>query len=46
MGHTKIIYARLLRVIPNLRNIGSYAKLSAPGFMDLHVLRSALIQDI
>ena len=37
MDHTKEIYTRLLRVIPNLRNIGSYAKLSAPGFMDLHV---------
>ena len=37
MDHTKEIYARLLDVIPNLRNIGSYAKLSAPGFMDLHV---------
>ena len=37
MGHTKEIYARLLHVIPNLRNIGSYAKLSASGFMDLHV---------
>ena len=37
MDHTKEIYTRLLRVIPNLRNIGTYAKLSAPGFMDLHV---------
>ena len=37
MDHTKEIYTRLLQVIPNLRNIGSYAKLSAPGFMDLHV---------
>jgi len=37
MDHTKEIYARLLQVIPNLRSIGSYAKLSAPGFMDLHV---------
>ena len=37
MDHTKQIYARLLHVIPNVRNIGSYAKLSAPGFMDLHV---------
>lgn len=37
MDNTKQIYARLLHVIPNLRNIGSYAKLSAPGFMDLHV---------
>jgi len=37
MGHTKVIYARLLHVIPNLRNIGTYAKLSATGFMDLHV---------
>jgi uncharacterized protein YqiB (DUF1249 family) len=37
MDHTKEIYTRLLQVIPNLRIIGSYAKLSAPGFMDLHV---------
>ena len=37
MDHTKEIYTRLLHVIPNLRNIGSYDKLSAPGFMDLHV---------
>jgi uncharacterized protein YqiB (DUF1249 family) len=37
MDHTKEIYTRLLHVIPNLRNIGSYAKLSARGFMDLHV---------
>ena len=37
MDHTKEIYTRLLRVIPNLRNIGTYAKLSASGFMDLHV---------
>ena len=37
MDHTKEIYTRLLHVIPNLRNIGSYAKLSATGFMDLHV---------
>lgn len=37
MVHTKEIYTRLLQVIPNLRNIGSYAKLSAHGFMDLHV---------
>lgn len=37
MNHTKQIYTRLLQVIPNLRIIGSYAKLSAPGFMDLHV---------
>ena len=37
MDHTKEIYTRLLYVIPNLRNIGAYAKLSAPGFMDLHV---------
>ena len=37
MDHTKQIYARLLHVIPNVRNIGTYAKLSAPGFMDLHV---------
>ena len=37
MDHTKQIYTRLLDIIPNLRNIGSYAKLSAPGFMDLHV---------
>ena len=37
MDHTKEIYTRLLHVIPNLRNIGTYAKLSAPGFMDLHV---------
>ena len=37
MDHTKQIYARLLHVIPNLRNIGTYAKVSAPGFMDLHV---------
>ena len=37
MDHTKQIYTRLLQLIPNLRNIGTYAKLSAPGFMDLHV---------
>ena len=37
MDVTKQIYTRLLHVIPNLRNIGTYAKLSAPGFMDLHV---------
>jgi uncharacterized protein YqiB (DUF1249 family) len=37
MDHTKEIYTRLLQVIPNLRNIGAYAKLSATGFMDLHV---------
>jgi hypothetical protein len=37
MDHTKEIFTRLLRVVPNLRNIGSYAKLSAAGFMDLHV---------
>ncbi len=37
MDHTKQIYTRLLRVIPNLRNIERYAKLAAPGFMDLHV---------
>ena len=37
VDHTKQIYARLLHVIPNLRNIGTYAKVSAPGFMDLHV---------
>jgi len=37
MDHAKQIYTRLLQVIPNLRNIGNYAKLSAPGFMDLHV---------
>jgi len=37
MDYTKQIYARLLHVIPNLRNIGTYAKLSASGFMDLHV---------
>ena len=37
MDHTKQIYTHLLHVIPNLRNIGTYAKLSAPGFMDLHV---------
>ena len=30
-------YDSPLHVIPNLRNIGTYAKLSAPGFMDLHV---------
>jgi len=35
--YTKEIYTKLLQVIPNLRNIGRYAKLSAPGFMDLHV---------
>ena len=35
--HTKEIYTRLLQVVPNLRNIGTYAKLSASGFMDLHV---------
>jgi uncharacterized protein YqiB (DUF1249 family) len=37
MDYTKEIYTRLLQVIPNLRNIGNYAKLSASGFMDLHV---------
>jgi uncharacterized protein YqiB (DUF1249 family) len=37
MDHTEEIYARLLRVVPNLRNVGTYAKLSASGFMDLHV---------
>ena len=37
MDHTKVIYTRLLHFIPNLRNIGSYAKLSSSGFMDLHV---------
>jgi uncharacterized protein YqiB (DUF1249 family) len=37
MDHAKEIYTRLLQVVPNLRNIGSYAKLSASGFMDLHV---------
>ena len=37
MDPTKQIYTRLLHVIPNLRNIGTYAKLAAPGFMDLHV---------
>ena len=37
MDHTKEIYTRLLHVIPNLRNIGTYAKQSATGFMDLHV---------
>jgi uncharacterized protein YqiB (DUF1249 family) len=37
MDHAQEIYDRLLHVIPNLRNIGSYAKLSAPGFMDLHI---------
>ena len=37
VDHTKEIYTRLLQVIRNLRNIGSYAKLSAYGFMDLHV---------
>jgi uncharacterized protein YqiB (DUF1249 family) len=37
MDHSKEFYTRLLHVIPNLRNIGSYAKLSASGFMDLHV---------
>jgi hypothetical protein len=37
MDHTKQIYAGLLHVIPNIRNIGTYAKLSAPGFTDLHV---------
>jgi len=37
MDHTKEIYTRLLQVIPNIRIIGSYAKLSASGFMDLHV---------
>jgi len=37
MDNTKEIYARLLQLIPNLRNIGTYAKLSAPGFMNLHV---------
>jgi uncharacterized protein YqiB (DUF1249 family) len=37
MDHTKEIYTRLLQVVPNLRSIGSYAGLSASGFMDLHV---------
>ena len=37
MDHTKEIYNRLLQVIPNLRNIGTYAKLSATGYMELHV---------
>jgi len=37
MDHTRQIYTRLLQLIPNLRNIGTYAKLSASGFMDLHV---------
>jgi len=37
MDDTQVIYIRLLHVIPNLRHIGTYAKLSAPGFMDLHV---------
>jgi len=37
MDHTKEIYTRLLQVIPNFRNIGNYAKLSASGFMNLHV---------
>jgi len=37
MDHTKEIYTRLLQVLPNLRNIGTYAKLSVSGFMDLHV---------
>ena len=37
MDHAKQIYTRLLHVIPNLRNIGTYAKFVAPGFMDLHV---------
>ena len=37
MDDTKQIYTCLLHVIPNLRHIGSYAKLSAPGYMDLHV---------
>jgi len=37
MDHTKEIYTSLLQVIPNLRNIGNYVKLSASGFMDLHV---------
>jgi len=37
MDHTKEIHTRLLQVISNLRNIGTYAKLSASGFMDLHV---------
>ena len=37
MDDTHAIYTRLLHVIPNLRNIGSYAELSASGFMDLHV---------
>ena len=37
MNQTKQVYIRLLQVVPNLRNIDSYAKLSAPGFMDMHV---------
>jgi uncharacterized protein YqiB (DUF1249 family) len=37
MDHTKQIYIRLLDVIPKLRNIGTYAKQAALGFMDLHV---------
>jgi len=37
MDHTKEIYTRLLHVVSYLRNIGAHAKLSASGFMDLHV---------
>ena len=37
MDHTKEIYARLLHVIQNFRNVYTYARLSAPGFMDRHV---------
>jgi len=37
MDTCKEIYTRLLQVVPNLRQIGTYAKLSATGFMDLHV---------
>ena len=37
MNHNKEIFKKLLRVIPNLRNIDSYTKLTSSGFMDLHV---------
>jgi uncharacterized protein YqiB (DUF1249 family) len=37
MDNSKAIFKKLLQVIPNLKGIESYAKLSASGFMDLHV---------
>jgi hypothetical protein len=37
MDNNKEIFTKLLQVMPNLKSIESYAKLSASGFMDLHV---------